>query len=74
MILPTKHLTLSRSMLYVGAVIIEETDRASTVTALWDRCRRRPEVGTFDRFVLGLDLLFMLGIVTYEDGMLRRKS
>lgn len=74
MILPTKHLTLSRSMLYAGGVIIEEMERASTVTVLWDRCRRRPEVGTFDRFILGLDLLFMLGIVAYEDGMLRRQS
>ena len=61
-------------MLYAGGVIIEEMERASTVTVLWDRCRRRPEVGTFDRFILGLDLLFILGIVAYKDGMLRRQS
>ena len=52
---------------------MEEMGRASTVTVLWERCQRRPEVGTFDRFMLGLDLLFMLGIVAYEDGALRRQ-
>lgn len=74
MMLPTKHVTLSKSILCTGAVIIGETDRARTVTALWNACKKKPEVRTFDRFILGLDLLFMLGIVTYKDGMVRRQA
>ena len=69
MILPDKHTRVSSSLLNVGAVLLYLMRPSQTVTELWCRARARPEVGTFDRFVLGLDLLFMLGAVSYKDGM-----
>ena len=69
MILPDKHTRVSNSLLNVGAVLLGLMRPSQTVTELRCRARMRPEVRTFDRFVLGLDLLFVLGAVDCRDGM-----
>lgn len=71
MILPTKHIKISNSLLNVGAVLLKYLDEHRTVTSLWNVTRSLPEVKTFDRFTLGLDFLFILGIVDFQDGLLR---
>lgn len=73
-ILPDKHVRLSRSLLNVGAVLLEMMDTDSTVTELWGRARARSEVRTFDRFVDGMDLLFILGAVRFHEGRLTREG
>ena len=72
MILPTKHIKLSNSLIGVGAVLLRHIDNNHTVTALWNSTNILPEVKTFERFTLGLDLLFMMGAVEFQDGLLRR--
>ena len=74
MILPDKHTGISYSLLGVGAIILESMRSSQTVTELWSRTRTRPEIRTFDRFVLGLDLLFILGAVSYRDGMVVKEG
>jgi hypothetical protein len=73
-ILPTKHLSPRRSLLGVGGLILERLDQPRTITGLWDRARRVPEVGSFDRFILALDLLYAMNAVVFERGLLRRTS
>lgn len=68
-ILPDKRVRVSDSLLNVGAILLDAMRPSQTVTELWNRVRARPEIGTFARFVLGLDLLFILGVVSYRDGM-----
>jgi hypothetical protein len=72
MILPTKHLSTRNSLLGVGAKILVHLYEPRTVTSLWDAVSKVPEVATFERFVLALDLLYMLGAVEIEEGLLRR--
>lgn len=72
MILPTKHLPPRRSLIGVGGLMLERLDQPRTITGLWDKARHVPEVGSFERFILALDLLFALGAVEYGDGLLRR--
>lgn len=72
MILPTKHIKLSNSLLNVGAEILRHLNESQTVTSLWNKARVVSHVKTFERFTLGLDLLFMLGMVDFEEGLLRR--
>lgn len=74
MILPTKHLRLSNSLLNVGAALLRHIDGTHTVTALWNTSSMLPEVKTFERFTLGLDLLFMMGAVEFQDGLLQRAT
>ena len=72
MILPTKHIRLSNSLLNVGATLLRYMNEPRTVTSLWNEMRISPEIKTFERFTLGLDLLFIMGVMDFQDGLLRR--
>ena len=72
MILPTKHIRLSNSLLGVSAEILKRINRGTTITSLWNDVRPLPEVRTFERFTLCLDFLYSLGVVDFEGGLLRR--
>lgn len=72
MILPTKHISTRNSLLGVGAIILEHLYYPRTVTSLWDAVSTMPEVATFERFVLALDLLYMIGAVEMDEGLLHR--
>lgn len=70
MILPTKHIKLSNSLLNLGAVLLNNLNDRHTVTLLWDKTRILSEGKTFERFTLGLDLLFLLELVEFQEGLL----
>jgi len=73
MILPTKHISTRNSLLGVGATIIEHLNHPRTVTSLWSDLSKVPEVATFERFVLVLDLLYMIGAIELEEGLLYKR-
>jgi hypothetical protein len=73
MILPTKHISTPNSLLGVGATIIERLNRPRTVTSLWSDLSKVPEVATFERFVLVLDLLYTIGAIDIEEGLLCKR-
>ncbi len=72
MILPTKHLKLSNTLIGVGSVLLRHLDSDKTVTSLWSATRSLPEINSFERFTLGLDFLFIIGAIDFKDGLLRR--
>jgi hypothetical protein len=80
MILPSKHLSPDRAILTVGARILEHLPQAKTVSALWEELPRssdgRPEAPQlrYDAFVLALDLLFLMGAVELNNGLLSRSQ
>jgi len=74
MILPTKHLPPRKSLLGVGARLLGALARPQTESALWAHVREDPEVATFERFVLALDLLYAIGAIDLKDGLLQRGS
>ncbi len=74
MILPTKHIKLSNSLLGLGATLLKNIDGTQTVSLLWDKSRILPDVKTFERFTLGLDLLFMLDVVDFKDGLIKKRG
>lgn len=74
MILPTKHIPTSHSLLGVGAQIIAAVERPKTLVALWDQLRDQPEVGTFARLVLALDLLYTMDVIDLVDGLITRRQ
>ena len=75
MILPSKHIASERALLQVGARLLQLLDQDQTVSSLWAKTQNSdaegPAIGYFT-FVLALDLLFMLGAVTLQSGMLVR--
>lgn len=77
MILPTKHIAIERSLLFVGAELIKLLKRPRTVSSLWNAFRNlhgeseRSSV-SYDWFILSLDFLCMLGIVEVREDTIRR--
>lgn len=72
MILPTKHIPQDEALIGVGATLLENIDRPVTVSGLWEKVREKRNVGTFERFVLAANLLFLMGVIDFRDGMLSR--
>ena len=81
MILPSKHLSQDRALLTIGAGILQHLYQPKTVSALWEELPHRGEnvpdsvsALSFDGFVLALDLLFLLGAIKMEEGLLARRQ
>ncbi|TAJ44084.1 ABC-three component system middle component 6 [Methanofollis fontis] len=74
MILPSKHISEEQSLLGVGAVLLYCLEQPQTVTSLWDKVRDDPSVGTYERFVLALDLLHITGVINLSQGMIQREA
>lgn len=72
MILPTKHISTPYSLLGVSSTLLDALHRPQTVTQLWERARILPQVKTYERFVLALDLLYLVGVLELRDGLLKR--
>ena len=72
MILPSKHIVLDYSLMGVGATVLDAMKHCDTVTDIWENVRIDKAVGTFERFVLAMTLLFLLGAVEYAEGRIVR--
>ena len=73
MILPDKTIRLSNSLLSVGSVLLGTLREPRTVSDAWTRVRANPHVMSFEVFVLALDFLHAVGLVTIEEGLLVRR-
>jgi hypothetical protein len=80
MILPTKHVRPDRALIGVGAEVLAILRRPMTMSRLWDEIRGRRTLQTanapidYEWFVLSLDLLYMIGAVEFERGLILRAS
>ena len=72
MIIPNKTIELKYSLLGVGGRLLPELDSSQTVSSLWDKVREYEEIGSFTKFVLALDLLYMLGLVEIDNGVIKK--
>lgn len=72
MIAPTKHVPEDKALLGVGAELLKELLDPQTVTGLWEKARFIDSVGTYERFVLALDMLFLIGAIDIKHGLIQR--
>jgi len=72
MILPDKYISIEETMLGLGAVAYRKLETPQTVTNLWRFMMRVPQVATYERFLLSLDLLYALGMIEMHEGTIRR--
>jgi len=72
MIAPDKYTSIDSSLIGVGAAMLKMLHPSMTITALWEACRGMPSIGTFNRFVLALDLLYILGTIELRGGIITR--
>ena len=74
MILPSKHISAEQTLLGVGAILLQALEQACTVSSLWEKTKTNQIVGTFERFILALDMLYVLGAITITDSLLERTT
>ena len=72
MILPSKHISQDQALIGIGAILLKEIDQPQTVTRLWEIVREEDVIGTFERFVLALDMLHIIGAISLENGLIVR--
>lgn len=72
MILPNKNITLRYSLLGAGSKIISELKSPQTVTSLWNKVCNYEEINTFEKYILSLDFLYMIGIIDVEMGLIKK--
>jgi hypothetical protein len=70
MILPTKYVPASDSTLGIAAALLQHRESGPTVSELWSAYRTARPEATFDSFAEALTLLFLVGIVNIESGIL----
>lgn len=81
MILPSKHLPQDRALLTVGGHVLTSLAHPKTVSALWEELNRHegglaaacPREITYDWFLLALDLLYAIGTIELESGLVARR-
>jgi hypothetical protein len=81
MILPTKHVRPDRALIGVGGEVLDILKhRPMTMSQLWNDVRGRRTLLTpnapidYQWFVLSLDLLYLIGAVELDRGLIRRAS
>ena len=78
MILPTKHVRSDLALIGVGAEVLDILKRPLTMSRLWDEVRGRRSLHApnapidYQWFVLSLDLLYMIGALEFDRGLVRR--
>ncbi len=74
MILPDKHLSIERSLVALGAVVLGQLHQPRSVSALWEGLRQTPGISTFHHFTLAVTFLYTIGAVEFTDDLLTRKA
>ena len=74
MILPTKHVSLDKSLLGAGAVVLPLLAEPMTATGIWEKVKNAPEISGYGRFILILDFLYAIGAVDMVNGLIVRKT
>ena len=61
------------TLIGVGAILLSKLKKPITVSALWEEIREEKSINTYERFVTGLDFLFLIGALEIQEGRLYKK-
>lgn len=72
MILPNKFLEEKDSLLYVGALLLNKLDVPTSVSELWNQVNDNKSVNNYERFIIALDMLYILNLIELKNEKIRR--
>lgn len=72
MILPNKFIEEKDSLLYVGALLLDKLDVPSSVSELWNQVNDNKSVNNYERFIITLDMLYVLNLIELKNDKIRR--
>ncbi len=70
MIMPNKCLKQEDTLLGSSAVIFNNLNDKQTLSELWDKVKQEEAIYNFERFILSLDMLYLLGIIDFNENSL----
>lgn len=70
MILPTKHVSLDKSLLGAGAFLLSIMIEPMTITGIWEKVKHTSKIETYGRLVLTLDFLYAIGAIDLVDSLI----
>lgn len=70
MIMPNKCLKQEDTLLGSSAVIFNNLNDKQTLSELWDKVKQEEVIYNFERFILSLDMLYLLGIIDFNENSL----
>lgn len=81
MILPSKHIRLSESLLGLGGILLTITKEPVTVDDIWFKYsqinnskNKFPAYHNFDNVILALNYLFLIGAIEINNGKIKNVS
>ena len=72
MIMPTKYLREDEALIGISASLLPLIEQNGSLSKLWDVARATTKVGNYERFILSLDLLYLLGLITLSGNQIVR--
>lgn len=70
MILPNKYIKENEALIGVGTILLNLLSGEKALSDLWESVKEIPNIGNYERFVLSLDLLFILGLIEFRNNKL----
>jgi hypothetical protein len=77
LILPTKNISPDRALLTLAGKVFRVLSTPRTVSGIWDEFRMQQEARpvSYAFFILAIDLLFLMKLVSLgDDGLIRRRA
>ena len=72
MIMPNKNVTVRYSLLHCGALVLSELNEPDTVSSLREKTKKHEVFSSYEKFILTLDYLFTIGVISLRDGLIVR--
>ena len=66
MIMPNKYLKEEDTLLGVAAIIFNNLGHTQSLSDLWEKVKEDNSVYNFERFILSLDLLYILALLELD--------
>lgn len=73
-ILPDKTIRIEYSVIGVGAILLQNMTRTESVSSLWEKVKLKNEVNTFEKFISGMVVLFSIGAISYNNGIITKNK
>ena len=74
MIMPNKNITVRYSLLHCGALVLTALKSSDTISSLREKTKNQEALSSYEKFILTLDYLFIIGAITLRDGLIERCS
>lgn len=73
-ILPDKTIRIEYSILGIGGIILQNMGSIESVSSLWEKVKMKNEINTYEKFISGLVVLFLVSAISYNNGVLYKNK